>query len=325
MKRFVYVCAVVSDLCVCPSLSLVVDPLSRTHYLQKEEAELMSSHQAYEDLKASLKKKKEEELETKQPAEAASPTTTDTSPTSTETKLAIDSSESKVDSSDEKTPPSASSNNSSNTPAATTSTPSSPSPKTYLIRTKSLARPSKTPEEIADDKKKLDDGLNLTEPIQLDFVTAMMDHFKFNNRLDLENVVELLRRVKAVLKAQPNVVDLNITTRLTVVGDLHGQLDDLFAIFKLNGLPSPRNAYLFNGDFVDRGQYSCECVLTLFAFKLLYPKSMHLNRGNHEARDINSRDGFERECLEKVGATYGTHENATHDNTHLKRTQISTS
>ena len=84
-----------------------------------------------------------------------------------------------------------------------------------------------------------------------------------------------------------------------MVGDLHGQLDDLYAIFKLNGLPSPRNCYLFNGDFVDRGQFSCECVLVLFAFKLLYPKSVFLNRGNHEAKDINSRDGFEKECIVK--------------------------
>lgn len=108
--------------------------------------------------------------------------------------------------------------------------------------------------------------------------------------------------VSPLLQAQPNVVYLNVATRLTIVGDLHGQLDDLLAIFKLNGLPSPRNAYVFNGDFVDRGQYSCECILTLLAFKLLYPKSMHLNRGNHEARDINSRDGFEKECMRKYNA-----------------------
>lgn len=106
-----------------------------------------------------------------------------------------------------------------------------------------------------------------------------------------------------------------------MVGDIHGQLDDVFAIFKQNGIPSERNAYLFNGDFVDRGKHSCECVLVLLAFKLLYPNTFHLNRGNHEARgvcthinrfyssrfapntppsaDINSRDGFERECVQK--------------------------
>jgi hypothetical protein len=59
---------------------------------------------------------------------------------------------------------------------------------------------------------------------------------------------------------------------------------------------------VFNGDFVDRGQYSCECILILLAFKLLYPKFLHLNRGNHEARDINSRDGFEKECIQKYNS-----------------------
>lgn len=169
-----------------------------------------------------------------------------------------------------------------------------PSPRSYTIKAKPNVKQSSAPTKEVED-----DGLTLTDPIELDFVTAMMDHFKFNKMLDLENVVELLRRIKIHLKSLPNIVHINVTTRLTVVGDLHGQLDDLFAIFKLNGLPSPRNAYLFNGDFVDRGQYSVECVLTLFAFKLLYPKSMHLNRGNHEARDINSRDGFEKEVLNK--------------------------
>ncbi len=37
----------------------------------------------------------------------------------------------------------------------------------------------------------------------------------------------------------------------------------------------------------------------LLLFKLLLGDNFLLNRGNHEARDINSRDGFERECVSK--------------------------
>lgn len=88
---------------------------------------------------------------------------------------------------------------------------------------------------------------------------------------------------------------------MTVVGDLHGQLADLFSIFQLNGLPSAKNQYVFNGDWVDRGVNSCECVLLIFCWKLLLPHAVHLNRGNHEAADINSRDGFQKEVESKYG------------------------
>ncbi|PWA22362.1 hypothetical protein CCH79_00018234 [Gambusia affinis] len=59
---------------------------------------------------------------------------------------------------------------------------------------------------------------------------------------------------------------------------------------------------LFNGDFVDRGSFSVEVILTLFGFKLLYPDHFHLLRGNHETDNMNQMYGFEGEVKAKYTA-----------------------
>jgi serine/threonine-protein phosphatase 5 len=161
--------------------------------------------------------------------------------------------------------------------------------------------------QMTPDEEESACGLLLRDkdPLTYTWVSTMMEHFRQGKLLPQSLVYKLLSRVSPILAAQPNLVEVQCTARITVVGDLHGQLDDLLAIFKLQGLPSARNRYLFNGDFVDRGQHSVECVLALFAWKILMPNDVALNRGNHEARDINGRDGFERECLAKYSNDVG--------------------
>ena len=46
---------------------------------------------------------------------------------------------------------------------------------------------------------------------------------------------------------------------------------------------------------MDRGSFSVEVILTLFAFKALYPQHVHLSRGNHESKGMNKIYGFEGE------------------------------
>ena len=44
-----------------------------------------------------------------------------------------------------------------------------------------------------------------------------------------------------------------------------------------------------------------EVILTAFAYKWLYPKYMYINRGNHEAKEMNRAYGFEGEAKHKHG------------------------
>uniref|UniRef100_A0AAQ5X1I0 Serine/threonine-protein phosphatase n=1 Tax=Amphiprion ocellaris TaxID=80972 RepID=A0AAQ5X1I0_AMPOC len=181
---------------------------------------------------------------------------------------------------------------------------------------------------------KLEDG-----KVTLKFMKEMMDWFKDQNKLHRKCAYQILVQVKDVLSKLPSLVEIELkevstlqitpsnviffdyqlddlpitkgnglkmfsfffpqTEKITICGDTHGQYYDLLNIFKLNGLPSETNPYLFNGDFVDRGSFSVEVILTLFGFKLLYPNNFHVLRGNHETDNMNQMYGFEGEVKAK--------------------------
>ncbi|XP_040973468.1 serine/threonine-protein phosphatase 5 isoform X1 [Gossypium hirsutum] len=160
--------------------------------------------------------------------------------------------------------------------------------------------------------------------VTLDFVKKMMDDFKNQKCLHKRYAFQIVLQMRKMLRSQPSLVDINVPdgSHFTVCGDVHGQFQlcfffldntailiclmfyDLINIFELNGLPSEENPYLFNGDFVDRGSFSVEVILTLFALKCMCPSAIYLARGNHESRSMNKIYGFEGEVRSKLSEKF---------------------
>nr|XP_025132618.1 serine/threonine-protein phosphatase with EF-hands 1 [Bubalus bubalis] len=144
-------------------------------------------------------------------------------------------------------------------------------------------------------------GPRLQFPLTFTDIDLLIEAFKQQQILHAYYVLEVLFETKKVLQQMPNFTHTNTSPskEITICGDLHGKLDDLFLIFYKNGLPSVTNPYVFNGDFVDRGKNSMEILMILFVSFLVYPNDLHLNRGNHEDFMMNMRYGFTKEILHK--------------------------
>ncbi|GAW82989.1 serine/threonine protein phosphatase 7 [Plasmodium gonderi] len=119
-------------------------------------------------------------------------------------------------------------------------------------------------------------------------------------------VCKILMKTQKMLEEniKSSVIHLDMTkkskdTKLIVLGDVHGQLNDVLWLFNRFGLPSSNNIYVFNGDIADRGENATEIFLLLFTFKLCNYDSVIINRGNHECSYMNEVYGFYNEVLSK--------------------------
>ena len=128
-----------------------------------------------------------------------------------------------------------------------------------------------------------------------------ISRLKCHELLSESEISWLCAALKPVLLDESNVVP--VSTPVCVVGDIHGQFDDLLEIFRIGG-ESPSTNYLFLGDFVDRGKRpdcdwsktefdravqghaSVETICLLACLKLRFPQRVTLLRGNHECRGI---------------------------------------
>ena len=59
----------------------------------------------------------------------------------------------------------------------------------------------------------------------------------------------------------------------------------------------PGTRLLFLGDYVDRGLFSLEVCIFLFALKMKNPKDVVMLRGNHESRAMTTHFTFRNDVI----------------------------
>jgi len=95
------------------------------------------------------------------------------------------------------------------------------------------------------------------------------------NLISAQEVKHICKAAVKILLKQPSL--LRLRAPLRIVGDIHGQYEDLLRIFQYNGYP-PESDYLFLGDYVDRGPCGFEVLILLLCYKLKYPSKFFMIR-----------------------------------------------
>ena len=146
----------------------------------------------------------------------------------------------------------------------------------------------------------------LQNPIQRQHIVDMLYATRHGRRIALSTVEAILTATTWHFQTLPNVVTLppltkSKSSRVTIVGDIHGSLSDLEAVLALMDEPSYNHIIVFNGDLADRGEHGIEVIAIVCAMVLAYPNKVLINRGNHEDVTLSIAYGLALEIKHKYG------------------------
>ncbi len=147
-------------------------------------------------------------------------------------------------------------------------------------------------------------------------IDVLREFLAEEGRLQTEDVISIISSATEIFRREPTLLNVGAPVTsllrsspnyffffscfvcLLVCGDLHGQYYDLMRLLEVGG-PLDEENYLFLGDYIDRGCFSVEVLLLLYALKTIHPNSFFLIRGNHECRHLAEFFTFRSECLAK--------------------------
>lgn len=136
-------------------------------------------------------------------------------------------------------------------------------------------------------------GVHLGPEYEVHDFKLLLKSFKNNQSLDSFYALRIIDDAKHKLSLLPNiqecVIDNPLECGCIVVGDLHGNLNDLLHIIQKYGTPGIDYKFIFNGDLVDRGEKQIEVLLIILYAFLMRPDRVFINRGNHEDISMNLR------------------------------------
>ncbi|KAG7860142.1 hypothetical protein KL919_002847 [Ogataea angusta] len=192
-------------------------------------------------------------------------------------------------------------------PIAEQSKESTPDLKSSKISTSSDAAESLAHFFLAKDASKCNSGSVTRKPasaaMNIDGVIERLVEAGLAKRSPKKFMVSgaeikvICAKARDVFMRQPTLLELAAPVK--IVGDIHGQFNDLIRIFKLCGFP-PNANYLFLGDYVDRGKQSLETIILLLCLKIKYPENFFMLRGNHESANVTKMYGFYDECKRRA-------------------------
>lgn len=144
---------------------------------------------------------------------------------------------------------------------------------------------------------------NMGFGITVDWVKSfLIPHFKNGGTVGSLFFENLLDVTHSILNYDGSIHGLFMSEEasLYVVGDIHGDFDAMVdMIFEPLGYPGDDLFYIFNGDLVDYGSKSLECIITALALKVAARARFFITRGNHETETVR-KGTFFADCAEKL-------------------------